>query len=500
MDSRLKPPPLLKQFFANFLANFTVLRGAVRELWIVFGVKFLALFAYGVVTSSTLKLWLRSDLHCGDVQAGVFFTAWSLVMTFCTVLVGSLVDAIGLRKAVLIGLSTCFISRGIMAFTTDKWAVLGCGLFPLAVGEVLMTPVMLAAVRRYTTTAQRSISFCIVYAMMNAGLGLGNVVCDNVREALGEPGSFTVPFLNVHLTTYRTLFLLGCLCTLPNLIVMYLYLRAGIEATDEGVKITPAVSKYPHEAFGRSFFLVLRDAIRDTRRIFAGLWRVPTFHRFLVFLSLVVGVRLITFHMMATYPEFGRRELGEKAPFGHLWAINQFMILLLVPLVGALTRKIRAFRMVVVGSFIAAASVFIMALPPAWFRPLANGWLGNALVHGWLHVPGPVNPYYVMIFFYVVFVTVGEALWSPRLFDYTSAIAPKGQEASYMSLSYLPFFVAKAIAGLSSGFLLARYCPETGPRDSATLWLIIGLTTMITPIGLLALRRYIRVQEAGRTE
>lgn len=134
MDSRLKPPPLLKQFFANFLANFTVLRGAVRELWIVFGVKFLALFAYGVVTSSTLKLWLRSDLHCGDVQAGVFFTAWSLVMTFCTVLVGSLVDAIGLRKAVLIGLSTCFISRGIMAFTTDKWAVLGCGLFPLAVG------------------------------------------------------------------------------------------------------------------------------------------------------------------------------------------------------------------------------------------------------------------------------------------------------------------------------------------------------------------------------
>jgi hypothetical protein len=51
-----------------------------------------------------------------------------------------------------------------------------------------------------------------------------------------------------------------------------------------------------------------------------------------------------------------------------------------------------------------------------------------------------------------------------------------------------------------SGVLLARYCPEIGPRDSSRLWLIIALTTMITPVGLLVLRRYIRVQEAGRQD
>ena len=65
-------------------------------------------------------------------------------------------------------------------------------------------------------------------------------------------------------------------------------------------------------------------------------------------------------------------------------------------------------------------------------------------------------------------------------------------------MSYLPFFVAKFFVGMFSGHLLESYCPETGPRDSGTLWLIIALTTMITPVGLILLRRYIRIQEAGR--
>ena len=38
-----------------------------------------------------------------------------------------------------------------------------------AAGEAMLTPVMVAAVRRYATTAQRSIAFAIFYAMMNTG-------------------------------------------------------------------------------------------------------------------------------------------------------------------------------------------------------------------------------------------------------------------------------------------------------------------------------------------
>jgi len=67
-----------------------------------------------------------------------------------------------------------------------------------------------------------------------------------------------------------------------------------------------------------------------------------------------------------------------------------------------------------------------------------------------------------------------------------------------MSLSYLPFFIAKFVVGMFSGHLLQWYCPEQGPRNSQMLWLIIALMTMITPIGLFLLRRKIQGQEEGR--
>ena len=122
------------------------------------------------------------------------------------------------------------------------------------------------------------------------------------------------------------------------------------------------------------------------------------------------------------------------------------------------------------------------------------------LAHSYLDLTGAVNPYYVMIFLFVVMLSIGEAIYSPRLYEYAAAIAPKGQEASYMSMSYLPFFLAKLLVASSSGFLLAKFCPETGARHSEMLWLIIALTTAIAPIGLIAFQKIIRVREAGRSE
>lgn len=482
---------------AGFVAKFTVLKGALPELWIIFATKLLTLLAYGVM-NFTLVLWLSSDLHYNDVQASFFYAAWSTMMTLCTVAVGSLVDAIGLRKAFLLGVGICLVARGMMTFWTTPLLALGAGLFPLAVGEALMTPVMVAAVRRYATTSQRSISYSIFYSMMNAGLGVASLVFDFVRRRLGEHGHFIVPLFGADLSTYRTLFLLSFLLTLPSLLILYFGIRDGVEAADAAKPTQAAPPPEPPSGKRRPLLKTIGGNLAEAKRIFQGLWGQPAFHKFLIFLSLVVAVRLIVYHMYNTYPKFGIRELGDGAPIGRLWSLNGFLIVFLVPVVGALTQKISAYRMVIVGSFISALSVFLMALPPAWFEPLAQGVLGHWVGHLWLGVKGPVHPYYLMILFYVLFLSVGEALWSPRLYEYSAAIAPKGQEASYMSMSYLPFFIAKLFVGLFSGMLLARYCPETGPRHSQGLWLIIALTTLITPIGLLALRRFIQVQEAGR--
>jgi hypothetical protein len=60
--------------------------------------------------------------------------------------------------------------------------------------------------------------------------------------------------------------------------------------------------------------------------------------------------------------------------------------------------------------------------------------------------------------------------------------------------------LAKLLIGTFSGFLLARYCPEQGVRHSGTMWLFVALTATVAPVGLVLLRRYIRVHEAGRDD
>jgi MFS family permease len=204
--------------------------------------------------------------------------------------------------------------------------------------------------------------------------------------------------------------------------------------------------------------------------------------------------------MYYVFPTFGIRELGKGAPVGQLWNINGYFVIILVPIIGALTQRFHAYTMVILGGIISALSVFIMALPTAWFQNLADGYAGHLVKHIYLGLSGPVHPYYVMIAFFVIVLSVGEAFYSPRVYEYAAAIAPRGQEASYGALSYVPFLLAKLLIGTFSGFLLQKYCPEVGPRHSSTMWLAVALTACISPIGLLALRRYIRVHEAGRQE
>jgi len=481
----------------GFVDRFLVLRGAMRELWITFAVKLLAIAAYQVM-NYTLVLWLSSNLGYSDEKALGLVATWSILMTVFTVLVGSLTDAIGLRKTFLLGVGVCLVARAVMTFTTVKWLALAGGMFPLAIGEALGTPVLVAAVRRYSTTAQRSISFSMFYVLMNAGFLVSYYLFDYVRQALGEHGHLTLPLIGAPLTTYQALFLVSFVLELCLLPILYFGVREGAEATDDGIRITPVQPRHPGVNVWNVFCLTVRDTFRDTVGNLAALGRQAGFYRLLGFLMLIAFVKLIFMQMYYVYPKFGIRELGDNAPIGRLWAINSILIIVLVPIVGVLSQKSSAYRMVILGSAISTVSVLFMTLPTAWFQAMADSTLVRWTAHAYLGLSGNVNPWYVMIFLYVVLLSVGEAFYSPRVYEYAAAIAPKGQEASYGALSYVPFFLAKLLVGTVSGVLLAEYCPASGPRHSQTMWLVIALMTTICPLGLITLRRWIRVPEAGR--
>ena len=486
----------LQQPAASFLGKFTVLNGAARELWLTFAVKLLSFAAY-TVTNLTLKLWLSTEFHYSDQKALGIVAVWSVSMTVVTLLVGALTDAIGLRKTFFLGVWVCIVARTVMVFSTTPWFALAFGLFPLAIGEALGTPVLVAAVRKFSTTKQRSISFSIAYAIMNVGSFVALSCFDWVRQGLGEHGHLALPWLGTSITTYRALFLLSLAIELTMLPVVWA-IRRGVEVTDDDVNIVPPPPRVVGENLLNSFFRAVRASAQDTVRIFGELFKEREFYRLLVFLVLIAFLKLIFMQMYYVFPEFGIRELGEGAPVGKLWRINSMLVIILLPFIGALTQRFPAYGMVTLGGIISAASVFIMALPVAWFQPLASGVFGQWLGQHYLGLTGAIHPYYVMITIYVIVLSVGEAFYSPRVYEYASAIAPKGQEASYGALSYVPFLLAKLLIGTFSGTLLATYCPAVGERHSGTMWLFVALTATVAPLGLIALRSLIRVPEAGR--
>ena len=481
-----------QNFVANFFRKFTVLNGAARELWLTFAIKVLNYAAYKV-TNFTLVLWLAADFGYSDQKALGLIAAWSLSMTVCTLLVGSLTDVIGLRKTFFLGVWICLFARCVMVFADNKWLALGCGLFPLAVGEALGTPVLVAAVRKYSTTRQRSMAFSIAYMILNVGSFAAGFLFDWVRKGLGEHGHLILPLFGNEISTYRALFLVSLGIELLMLPVIWC-IRSGAEVTDEGVVFVPEKPKAPTQ----NIFGAISSSLRETVKLWRNLTRQQVFYRLVAFLLLIAFLKLIFMQMDYVFPKFGIRELGAGAPVGRLWAVNSLFAIFLVPIVGALTQKYSAYRMVTLGAVISAASVFIMALPVAWFQMLADSFLGQWFGLHYLGLTGAVHPYYMMITLYVIVLSVGEAFYSPRVYEYASAIAPKGQEASYGALSYIPFLLAKLLIGTVSAALLVKYCPENGERHSQTMWLFIAIFASIAPVGLIALRKFIRVPEAGR--
>jgi MFS family permease len=214
---------------------------------------------------------------------------------------------------------------------------------------------------------------------------------------------------------------------------------------------------------------------------------------------LIGFLKAIFLQMDYVFPKFGDRELGLHAPVGKLAGINSIVIIVLAPVVGALTQQFAAYRMVIIGGAICAAGVFIMALPPAWFEAAVNSGVGQWLGHSYLGLSGGIHPYYIMTAIYLIVFSVGEAFYSPRVYEYAAAIAPPGQEASYGALAYIPFLIGKLLIG-TAGWILAAFCPEQGPRRSNIMWLIFALAASVAPVGLVIFRRYIRVPEAGRQE
>jgi len=136
-------------------------------------------------------------------------------------------------------------------------------------------------------------------------------------------------------------------------------------------------------------------------------------------------------------------------------------------MVTALTAKKNTYNMMIIGTFVMASPTFILAL----------------------------GPNIVTLMAYLIIMTIGEAMWQPRFLQWVAKIAPKNMTGIYMGIGQFPWFLTKVITSLYSGWFLMNYSPaDTPPAElnTETMWLIYALIAMVSPVGLVLARKWMR--------
>jgi len=406
--------------------------------------KFLESFAYFTM-SYCLVVYLSRDFGFSDRQAGWAYGLLNALTALYGLPAGLLIiDNLGVRWSLLAGSTMLFCARMLMAFTTSN-AVLSLVLYLLIpFGQAFGIPVMTIGIRRYTTMNNRSLAFSWFYVVMNFAALCAAPGVDMVRFVVGEG---CVPFSLFNLpcfSSYRVLIFVGAMATACNIVIAFFFVRE--------IDVSRGGQTREYEVKASNPWVIFKEVAGSGR-----------FWRFVCLIFILVGVRLIYRHMDATFPKYMLREFGSNAPYGSILGINPFLIIFLVPLVGHTCAKVPAFRMIMIGSLISGFSPLFLLLGP-------NYW--DAVI-------------------WIIFLSIGEAIWSPRLYEYSTMIAPKGREGTYITLSSAPLFAAPIIAGALSGDLLSRYCPAPGHCDSFKLWLVIALMSAASPLLLVVLKPFI---------
>ncbi len=490
------------------------LKGSPREIYLLFFTKVTEYSAYGAINVSFV-LYLSKDMGLSDVAAGTFMGVYSVFLSLLVMVVGPFCDTLGIKKTLLVGAFTLLFSRLVMPFMPILPLAVIFGFFPMAFGIAITGPVLSVGVKRFTTKETAALGFGLFYTLMNVGWAIGGRIFDGMRSALGEHTLYNVgdalgislPF-NIELSTYQLIILLGFAINVPDLIAILLF-RDGVDLLEDGtlsIKPRHVVSK------GSSFFKMLINTATDTAiktwKTLANVFKEKSFWIFIGMLFLVVFTRLIFEHFHYTFPKYGIRLLGEGARVGTIYGVlNPSLIIFLVPLFSVFTRKMSSFKAILIGVTISATSVFIAVLPIESFGWLTDTWVGELVFDRWLEVQEAAQtPLYFSLMAFVIVFTIGEAFWSPRLMQFAAQVAPKGKEASYISLAVLPTFVGKLMAGPLSGWLVSTYTPlipelegkpgilaagEIGAKYAHhyMVWVFVGSIALITPIGLVIFRK-----------
>jgi MFS family permease len=232
----------------------------------------------------------------------------------------------------------------------------------------------------------------------------------------------------------------------------------------------------------------VRDATQETVRQLKENFSQKPFWVYMAMLGILTFVKLTFYVFHVMFPTYATRVFGYDFPVVSLFGtLNPAMIVFLVPLVSVLTIKIRSYSMLIFGTALSALSVFICFLPDSTAAAIGDTWFGTWIFDYWVEAPvGNQDPFVISLVLFIIVFTIGEAIWSPRLMQFSAEIAPRGKEGAYISLAVLPYFLGKIGATVMADILTEQYFAKgmTEFPDHEFSWLWIAIMCLISPVGM----------------
>ena len=430
---------------------FVNLIKAPRALW---GIN-LSYLLEGITYFGILSLLAMyfNDLGLNDIQAGQMVGIQTAGITLAMLFLGATVDWIGVRKALLISLSTMLVGRVLLALAPQIGApglwqkahiVAMLGILGVILGYGIYQPACYAAVKQFTDKKTSAMGYAMLYAIMNLGGFLPGLISPPIRKNHGIVGVYWV---------YVALTVAGIL------VVAFILSKKTVEMAIANARegqdepVSEPETNETQSTKEKIVYYLKNFPVKDGR--------------FMFFIFILIPVQTLFAHNWLTLPMYFERAFSGVVSnnFEFFVNFNPILIFILAPMVAALTAQKDTYKMMILGTTVMALPTFLLAIGPNIYS----------------------------VFGYLIIMTIGEAIWQPRFLQWVAEIAPKNMTGIYMGIGQFPWFLTKVITSLYSGWFLTKYCPAgvtPEQTNTETMWLIYGFIAIISPIALLIARKW----------
>jgi proton-dependent oligopeptide transporter, POT family len=393
--------------------------GFARPFWVANISELFERLSYYAAFAS-LARYLHEALNFPTERAADLAGLFGGLVWFLAIFGGAIADRLGFRRALSLAyliLATAYFLLGSIAAT---WLApirnaMPLSLFVLvilmlpALGVALVKPCVVGTTARASKENVRSIGYSIYYTLVNIGGALGPMVASWVHQNLSVENVFRVAAASVFLMFFLVLLLF----------------------------------KEPRQSDGKPV-----ASIRETLVNFKEVLGNP---RFMVFLLIFSGYWIVYWQEFITLPLYVHDYIDPQANTEKMLATGPIVVIALTVAISVLTKRIAAFRAVLLGTLISMVAFAILAL----HSTLAAAYAA------------------------LVVVALGELTQQPRYYDYISRLAPANQQGTYMGFAFLPLGIGAFVAGRIGGKLLHHY-GEVQHQPKRFWWAITAIGVVTT--------------------